>query len=86
VKLVKDAQQGGVSGISAAEGFRTMARQRELFAQYGSGRAARPGYSNHQMGLAIDWSEGMISYLQRNPHGLKATVSGEPWHWSPTGN
>lgn len=86
VKLIKDAKQGGTQGISAQEGFRTMSRQQQLFAQYGSGRAARPGYSNHQMGLAVDWSDGMIGYLQKNPHGLKATVSGEPWHWSPTGN
>jgi len=85
VDLIKDAKSAGAGGITAQEGFRTMARQEELKAQYGSG-AAEPGYSNHQMGVAVDWGDSMINYLNREPHGLKALVSGEPWHWSPTGN
>lgn len=85
VQLIKDAQNDGVAGISAAEGFRTMARQTELKAQYGSA-AAEPGTSNHQMGLAVDWGDSMITYLNGNSHGLKALLVAEPWHWSPTGN
>ncbi len=86
VKLIEDARADGTSGITAAEGFRTMARQQELKAQYGDD-AATPGYSNHQMGLAVDWGDSMIGWLNSNgnKYGLKALVSGEPWHWSPTG-
>ncbi len=85
VQLVKDAKDSGVTGISAGEGFRTMARQRELRAQLG-GKAAQPGFSNHQMGNAVDWSDSMAAYLRNKPHGLKAEVPDEAWHWSPTGN
>jgi hypothetical protein len=85
VQLIKDAKGSGVTGISAQEGFRTMARQRELKAQEGD-RAATPGFSNHQMGAAVDWSDSMVAYLKNKPHGLKAEVGGEAWHWSPTGN
>ncbi len=50
------------SGISlSGGGFRTMASQKSLFAKNCGGGScrpptARPGYSNHQMGLAIDFT------------------------------
>lgn len=46
-----------VAGINiTGSGFRTMEGQKEAYERYQSGgnEAARPGYSNHQMGLAID--------------------------------
>lgn len=47
------ARADGIN-LSATSGFRTMAEQQSLYAQYGSPRAARPGYSNHQNGIAMD--------------------------------
>lgn len=45
------------AGINiTGSGFRTMEGQRDAYERYqnGGNEAARPGYSNHQMGLAID--------------------------------
>jgi hypothetical protein len=80
-------------------GFRTMAEQRSLRIQHGcpnpstpssscSPPTARPGYSNHQMGLAIDFSlgSGDFAWLKANAskYGLKNLPS-ESWHWSVDG-
>jgi hypothetical protein len=51
--LVQAAQQDGVT-LTTDSCFRTMAHQEAL--QGGAAVAAPPGYSNHQMGLAIDFS------------------------------
>lgn len=59
-------------------------------------KPARPGYSNHQQGLAVDINRapgddlGTAEYdspvdlwLKENAHkfGWKNTVAAEPWHW-----
>ena len=75
--------------ISIVSGFRTMDQQRYLYNLYLSGRgnlAARPGYSNHQSGLALDLntsSAGVYSWMSRNAarYGFRRTVPSEPWHW-----
>jgi hypothetical protein len=50
--MAEAAKQNGVS-LSASSTFRTMAHQIAL--QGGAAVAAPPGYSNHQMGVAIDF-------------------------------
>ncbi|HSX01650.1 MAG TPA: M15 family metallopeptidase [Candidatus Saccharimonas sp.] len=90
-------------------GFRTMAQQEQLRIDNGcpsDPRApssscrvptAQPGYSNHQMGLAIDFSvnghlitdhadPGFV-WLDKNAakFGLK-NLPVEPWHWSVDGH
>jgi len=75
-------------------GFRTMDQQRYLYNLYLSGRgnlAARPGYSNHQSGLALDIGTGggALNWLNRNAsrYGFRRTVPSEPWHWErPAGS
>lgn len=76
-------------------GFRTMAYQTELFnltpeqrKLRGVGdKVARPGYSNHQSGIAIDFktkaNPKIFPWLQANAarFGWKNTVPSEPWHW-----
>ncbi len=55
--MVEAASQDG-SPLSATSSFRTMAHQQQLYADSdGSGNVARPGYSNHQNGTAIDFSD-----------------------------
>lgn len=51
VELQSAARQNGVN-FSARSGFRTMAHQEEIYRADAS--AARPGYSNHQKGIAVD--------------------------------
>ncbi len=104
-KLIQDAKNAGIN--FSGGGFRSMQSQIILRTQnncpdvYNAPSSscgtptARPGYSNHQMGLAIDFSQnGSIlnkgasgySWLQANAskYGLKNLPS-EAWHWSVDG-
>ncbi len=42
--------------MNGTSGWRSMEEQERLFAQAGANTAARPGYSNHQFGTAVDFS------------------------------
>jgi LAS superfamily LD-carboxypeptidase LdcB len=71
--------------------FATNEEQAALYQKYlnGTGNlAARPGYSNHQGGIAVDIATGgesspVYRWLAANAaaFGFKRTVSSEPWHW-----
>lgn len=85
------AAKAGVN-ISVVSGFRTMAEQQYLYNCYlnqncnNGNKAAKPGYSNHQSGHALDLTTGGGAYAWLKAHatqefGFKETVSGEPWHW-----
>lgn|GEM_PF-6483358 len=90
--IMEAARRAGVHlGVSSA--FRTHAEQVRLYALYRSGRgnkAARPGYSNHQMGLSVDLGntggDGRrnVRWLKQNAarFGFYNDVRGEPWHWT----
>jgi LAS superfamily LD-carboxypeptidase LdcB len=74
--------------LRLVSGFRTHERQAELYRSFRRGHgnpAARPGYSNHQAGRALDLDVDGSAYgwLQANArrHGFHRTVRGEPWHW-----
>ncbi|MEK7599553.1 MAG: M15 family metallopeptidase [Patescibacteria group bacterium] len=97
--MVAEAKKAKVT-LSANSCFRTMNHQKALWSQYGMdpARVARPGYSNHQMGLAIDISglpgdPGPVSgskvwaWLSKNADKFSyKNYPAEAWHWSPTGN
>ncbi|HEY8376346.1 MAG TPA: M15 family metallopeptidase [Nannocystis sp.] len=79
-------------GIKVVSGFRTMEEQEYLYNCYincncnNCNQAAKPGYSNHQSGHALDLNTaatGVLSWLQAHgaEWGFSATVPGEPWHW-----
>jgi len=71
--------------------------QNSLYAEYGPGRAASPGRSQHQNGIAFDLQTGMpkdqvprpeimtkeYKWLIENAHkfGFIRTVESERWHW-----
>ena len=90
LKMQAAAHADGVR-LSLTSGFRTMAEQKRLYNCYTSKRcnngnlAARPGYSNHQNGLALDISTS--SWLTRNAKrfGFVRTVSKESWHYEYRG-
>jgi hypothetical protein len=86
------ADKAGVS-LSINSGFRTMDQQRYLYNCYQTKRcnngnlAARPGYSNHQNGEALDLATSNWSWVQRtaSQFGFRATVPGERWHYEYRG-
>ena len=90
-KMQKAAAKSGVH-IYVVSGFRTMAEQKYLYNCYltkscnGGNLAARPGYSNHQSGHALDLnasSPGVYSWLANHggKYGFRRTVPSENWHW-----
>jgi hypothetical protein len=91
-KLAADAKTANVP-ISATSSFRTYAHQADLYRQNCGGGSCNPptasaGYSNHQMGLAIDFDvpgrSGTV-YNWLNTHASKnygvINLPSEAWHW-----
>jgi peptidoglycan hydrolase-like protein with peptidoglycan-binding domain len=82
------AKRDGVH-IRVVSGFRSYTEQDRLYSLYLAGRgnlAARPGYSNHQDGHALDLNAsapGVYSWLSRRGRsfGFIRTVPSENWHW-----
>ena len=70
------------------EGFRTRAQQEALKAKYGP-RAAAPGSSLHEFGLAVDMSSADADAMEKmglfRKYGLTRPVGAEPWHIEPAG-
>ena len=86
LKMQAAANAEGVR-LSLTSGFRTMEEQKHLYSCYvnnscnNGNLAAKPGYSNHQSGLALDVSTS--TWLARNASkfGFVRTVSRESWHY-----
>lgn len=82
-------EAGIVLGVNSA--FRGMGEQLRLRQAWMEGRgnlAARPGFSNHQGGIAVDiqtGGEGTAVYAWLAAHAAEfdfvRTVPSEPWHW-----
>lgn len=87
-KLVEAAKQDGIT-LTASSSFRTMSHQQSLCAgndKCASGDytfVAKPGTSNHQLGVAVDFNLGLPidSDYCINVNG-KCTAKGKPaWEW-----
>ncbi len=91
LKMQRAADAAGVH-LAINSGFRTMSEQRYFYNCYvtrscNSGNiAARPGYSNHQSGTALDLTTS--SWLSNNAgrFGFRRTVPSEPWHYEYEGS
>jgi LAS superfamily LD-carboxypeptidase LdcB len=90
--MARAARKAGIE-IAIRSGFRSQEKQQKLYRDYQKGRghlAARPGYSNHQSGHALDiyitdyrvyeWLKGHAA-----KYGFKRTVRSEAWHWEYVG-
>ena len=76
--------------LQVTSGFRTYAEQERLKAE-DPYNAARPGYSPHQRGFAVDMNTrgpGQYEWLVKNAYryGFVRTVIRERWHWEYRGN
>ncbi|WP_326542402.1 M15 family metallopeptidase [Pseudorhodoferax sp.] len=91
--MVAAASADGI-GITLNSGFRSYPEQKYLHDGFvrglpGFNTAAKPGFSNHQNGIAFDIAvaggDGNPTYewLKRNApaFGFVRTVNKEPWHW-----
>jgi hypothetical protein len=89
--MAKAAKKDGVN-LHVVSGFRSMSEQKYLYHCYTScscnscNLAAKPGYSNHQSGHALDLntsSPGVYHWLSNHAahFGFKRTVPSEDWHW-----
>ena len=81
--------------LRVTSGFRSMVEQERLYALYKQGEgnlAARPGFSNHQSGIAVDIETGgfgsrTYQWLANNARAYGYVNTGasfsqkEPWHW-----
>lgn len=90
-QMQQAAAKDGV-GIKVVSGFRTMSEQQYLYNCYincncnNCNLAAKPGYSNHQSGHALDLNTGaagVYNWLAKNggKYGFTETVPSEDWHW-----
>ncbi len=84
VAMAAAAKKEGIT-LQIVSGFRTMEDQRDLKRRKPE-LASRPGYSNHQNGIAIDMdtrSAATYLWLTKNAvnFGFIRTVPWETWHW-----
>jgi MYXO-CTERM domain-containing protein len=90
--VMAQAAAGAGVNLKVVSGFRTMAQQTYLYNCHvncncnNCNLAAKPGYSNHQSGHALDLntsSSGVLSWLNAHgaTYGFKRTVPSESWHW-----
>lgn len=93
IALVASAKIDGVP-LTLNSGFRSYSEQKYLYDGFvrgspGFNKAAKPGFSNHQNGIAFDISipggdgNPIYEWLKRNAprFGFVRTVNMEPWHW-----
>lgn len=83
-RLFKKAQLDGVA-LVVDTSFRTFEEQSALYASYQAGTgslAARPGFSNHQGGIAIDVAVGSST---SSPAYRWLAANGPPFGWTNVG-
>jgi MYXO-CTERM domain-containing protein len=91
IMLAEAAAADGVT-LKINSGFRTMAEQEYFYGCYincncnNCNEAAKPGFSNHQSGHALDINtsaNGVYNWLQAHggDYGWTRTVPSEDWHW-----
>lgn len=85
-RMVAAAKRNGVV-LKANSSYRTYKHQ--VVEKSRDDSAAEPGHSNHEMGLAIDFSlgPGVLSWLHKHAadYGFHNAVA-DRWHWSPSGH
>lgn len=74
--------------LTLNDAFRSYAKQAAMKAKYGD-RAAAPGNSLHEFGLAIDGNPVALDEMDKmglmRKYGFTRPVGGEPWHVEPIG-
>ena len=76
-RMFAAAEAENMNGFIVTSGYRTYARQAEIFAQSEPGKAQEPGASEHQIGLALDIICDTYTILDE---GFGKTAAGQ-WLW-----
>jgi hypothetical protein len=75
--------------LNVTSAYRSFQDQQRMYAKYGPGRAARPGGSLHEYGLAADLSTQDLNELEKlgllRKYGFTRPIYGETWHIEPAG-
>lgn len=91
LKMKAAADEAGVT-LTLNSGFRTNDEQRYFYHCYQTKEcndgnlAAKPGYSNHQNGRALDVSTSKWLKENAGSFGFRRTVPSEPWHYEYDGD
>jgi soluble lytic murein transglycosylase-like protein len=82
MNMANDAQKDGIN-LEVNNSFRSKDNQQSLCPCDGITKAI-PGYSNHGLGHALDFSANSIAWLQQHAadYGFFANVPNELWHYS----
>jgi hypothetical protein len=84
-------EYGSTTGkkVPITDGVRSSEDQERMFQKYGPGRAARPGTSMHEFGLAVDIDSKAMTEMEQlgltRKYGFTRPVGREPWHVEPIG-
>jgi LAS superfamily LD-carboxypeptidase LdcB len=74
--------------VPVNEAFRSYDDQAALYKKM-PGKAAKPGNSTHELGLAIDVNQNVTRELDSlgllRKYGFSTSIGGEPWHLEPIG-
>lgn len=98
--MIQDAPPEIRAGLQLMSGYRSIKRQKELFAASdGSGKwVARPGHSQHNFGRAVDLMYNGVKlskaprevrdwvHANAKKYGMFFPMSWEPWHIEPIGS
>ena len=75
--------------VNVNAAFRSSADQARLFKQLGPGKAARPGTSLHEFGLALDVNTDDLNEMEKlglmRKYGFTRPLNSESWHIEPAG-
>ncbi len=88
--LAMAEEYGTLTGkkVPVTDGHRTYEEQQRMYVKY-PGKAAKPGTSMHEKGLAIDADSKTLQEMEQlglmRKYGFTRPVGGEPWHVEPIG-
>lgn len=88
--LAMAAEFGQITGkkVFITDGTRTREEQEDIYRRMPH-KAARPGTSMHEFGLAVDIAPGVAAELEKmglmRKYGFTRPVGGEDWHTEPAG-
>jgi hypothetical protein len=87
--MVEEYGEKTGKSVMVTSAWRSTAKQRELYNRLPRGRAARPGSSLHEFGLALDVNTADLDAMDKmgllRKYGFTRPIAKESWHIEPAG-